>query len=406
MAFHHRKLLNDSAVDPSIAKLCEPFCDGRKNPDGICPVTCSELCPSACNTPLFYFSPPPPAPPVPDFNSPPDKPHRLSLLLTISLAILATTFFFFTCYTIYKFYCNWYNSRRRPSQRRQLEEDGGPDDFLDEDHGPVVDHPIWYIRTVGLQPSVISAITIVKYKRGDGLIEVTDCSVCLNEFQEDETLRLLPKCNHAFHIPCIDTWLRSHTNCPMCRAGIVNNTAALPSQELIVQNSGLVEETREGISGSNREVGRESENEPSELRIRIEEDGEPRAQIGLKINENLRGEEENSDTSGLDGVQPMRRSVSVDSLSASMISAAIAKAFPGESDRSSDNQLDEVKEPTVGVIAKRVGLNQSLLRLVGSPSIERSMQTGSSSMKRSLSCSAKVLLSRHSSRNGNSVIPQ
>ncbi|KAF1001522.1 hypothetical protein AG4045_000284, partial [Apium graveolens] len=51
----------------------------------------------------------------------------------------------------------------------------------------------------------------------------TDCSVCLTEFQDDETLRLLPKCNHAFHIPCIDTWLRSHTTCPLCRAGIVPN---------------------------------------------------------------------------------------------------------------------------------------------------------------------------------------
>ncbi|KAH0727237.1 hypothetical protein KY284_003102 [Solanum tuberosum] len=77
------------------------------------------------------------------------------------------------------------------------------------------------IRTVSLHPSVISTITIRKYKGGEGLIEGTECSVYLSEFREDETFKILPTCNHAFHIPCIDTWLKSHTNCPMCRASIV-----------------------------------------------------------------------------------------------------------------------------------------------------------------------------------------
>lgn len=396
MAVHPRKLLNDSAVDQALAKFCEPFCENTDtNPDAVCPLKCMDLCP--CSNPVLLLLPPPPLSPetpVPVFNAPQVKSNRLSLFLTISLAILATTFFIFTCYTIYRFCSSWHKRRRQQSQQSPSQEDGpgtGTGDFLDEDQGPLVDHPIWYIRTVGLQPSVISAITIVKYKRGDGLIEGTDCSVCLSEFQEDETLRLLPKCNHAFHIPCIDTWLRSHTNCPMCRAGIMNNAAPLPSQELVVQDSGPVEEAREG----NIQVSRESENGPSELRISVEEEGESGARIGLKRDEDLGAEQ------GMQ--QPMRRSVSLDSLSASMISSAIANHFRGQSDVNSDNELVQVKESPVGVIAKRVGINQSLLRLVGSPSIERTIQTGSSAIKRSLSCSAKVFLS---SRNRNSDIPQ
>uniref|UniRef100_A0A9I9EHI3 Uncharacterized protein n=1 Tax=Cucumis melo TaxID=3656 RepID=A0A9I9EHI3_CUCME len=49
-----------------------------------------------------------------------------------------------------------------------------------------VDHPIWFVTIAGLQPSVINSITVCKYKKSQCLIEGTDCSVCLSEFQEDE----------------------------------------------------------------------------------------------------------------------------------------------------------------------------------------------------------------------------
>ncbi|PIN00449.1 Anaphase-promoting complex (APC), subunit 11 [Handroanthus impetiginosus] len=370
MAFNLRNLLNESPVDEDTFRFCQQ-CYVRTPPGATCQPECKNRCPDFCGNRSPEIIPQPPVPTTPVVTGPPGKPHRLSPVLIVSLSVLATAFLLFTCYTIYKFYSQ---SRRRSLQRRRQDEESGPEDFLDEDHGPFVDHPIWYIRTVGLQPSVISAITIVKYKKGEGLIEGTDCSVCLNEFQEDETLRLLPKCNHAFHIPCIDTWLRSHTNCPMCRAGIVNSAGVL---ELDFQDSGLVEEAR---AGSNREVRRESESEGSELTIGVEDDGESEAEIGLKINENLG--------------DPLRRSVSLDSLSASMISAAIANGFQGQRERNSDNQAVEAKDPAIGVIAKRIVSDQS-------PSIERLSQSGPSSMKRSLSCTAKVFLSRNGSRNRN-----
>lgn len=49
----------------------------------------------------------------------------------------------------------------------------------------------------------------------------TECSVCLSEFEDGKNLQLLPKCSHAFHVPCIDTWLRSHKNRPLCCTPIV-----------------------------------------------------------------------------------------------------------------------------------------------------------------------------------------
>nr|GMC87740.1 RING-H2 finger protein ATL54 [Ipomoea batatas] len=144
--------------------------------------------------------------------------------------------------------------------------------------------------TVGLQSSIINAIAVCKYKRGEGLVEGTECAVCLNEFQDDETLRLLPKCNHAFHIPCIDTWLRSHTNCPLCRAGIVSNTvvAAVPATEQSLQSSVPVQEPEtldeEQIEIEElietAEIEREARNEEIRANYAIEEENE--AQIGIK----------------------------------------------------------------------------------------------------------------------------
>ncbi|BBN19960.1 hypothetical protein MPTK1_8g15250 [Marchantia polymorpha subsp. ruderalis] len=46
----------------------------------------------------------------------------------------------------------------------------------------------------------------------------TACSICLQDYRNDEVLRMLPDCHHVFHAPCIDAWLRLHASCPMCRS--------------------------------------------------------------------------------------------------------------------------------------------------------------------------------------------
>lgn len=382
MVFHLRKLLDESDPDSSCQKI---FCDPKKNLNGLCPYNCMNICPDRCSRTSINDAPTPPLPE--DHARDYDEAHKPSTLLTVSLAILATSFFFFACYMIYRIFLTWYKSKRSRSSRIG-NEDLGPEEFLDVDHGPVVDHPIWYIRTVGLDPSVISSIAIVKYEKGGGLIEGTDCSVCLSEFQENESLRLLPKCNHAFHIPCIDTWLRAHTNCPMCRVRIVSNPALISSSEnVIVPNSGGVEDTNEAGASA-------AENEDSNLRVRIEEEAETRRNpVGLKMNQ-VYGVE--------NGIQPTRRSVSMDSLSASGIRKAIANA---SSAQSSDLESIEMEKANGGIVEKSAGINRNLLRLVGSSSSWRLSRTGSSSMKRSASCSSRVLLSRYSGKSWNPVIP-
>ncbi|GJT60547.1 RING-H2 finger protein ATL54-like protein [Tanacetum coccineum] len=189
---HHRKLIQEQ--------------DSNQN------ATCSDCGPTCrykCSYPVFYWPPQPPP-------SPQQITH-ISPYVIILVALLGSAFLFISYYLIMVRCC----TRLRRAHNNQIY--GETEDLSDDDHGLEVDHPIWYITTIGLQPSVINSISVIKFKKDDSLIEGTDCSVCLSEFQDDETLRLLPKCNHAFHIPCIDTWLSSHTNCPLCRASILSS---------------------------------------------------------------------------------------------------------------------------------------------------------------------------------------
>ncbi|KAI7984411.1 E3 ubiquitin-protein ligase ATL6 [Camellia lanceoleosa] len=48
--------------------------------------------------------------------------------------------------------------------------------------------------------------------------EETECSICLGLFEDEEIIKVLPKCQHAYHTHCVDKWLRTRSSCPLCRA--------------------------------------------------------------------------------------------------------------------------------------------------------------------------------------------
>jgi hypothetical protein len=50
------------------------------------------------------------------------------------------------------------------------------------------------------------------------------CSICRQQFETNDILRTLNRCNHRFHRNCIDRWFEEHITCPFCRHDIRNNT--------------------------------------------------------------------------------------------------------------------------------------------------------------------------------------
>ncbi|CAH8388246.1 unnamed protein product [Eruca vesicaria subsp. sativa] len=75
----------------------------------------------------------------------------------------------------------------------------------------------------GLDKEIIDSFPSFRYseikglKIGNGGVE---CAICLNEFEDEETLRWMPPCSHTFHANCIDVWLASWPTCPVCRSNL------------------------------------------------------------------------------------------------------------------------------------------------------------------------------------------
>ncbi|GAB4857553.1 hypothetical protein Ancab_015461 [Ancistrocladus abbreviatus] len=70
------------------------------------------------------------------------------------------------------------------------------------------------------------------------------CSICLSEYVPQETLRVIPECNHCFHAQCIDEWLRMKATCPLCRNSPEKPAVATASS---TANSSTTRSTPENI---------------------------------------------------------------------------------------------------------------------------------------------------------------
>ncbi|EXB94924.1 RING-H2 finger protein ATL13 [Morus notabilis] len=188
----------------------------------------------------YFISQPPPSPPQESFNF----NTKVSPSILLIIVILAIIFFVSgLLHLLVRFLL------RPPNRDRDdLESVSALQGQLQQ---------LFHLHDAGVDQSFIDNLPVFHYKAIIGLKNPFDCAVCLCEFDPDDKLRLLPKCSHAFHMECIDTWLLSHSTCPLCRASLLQDfspndnfspvvlvleSGSESSREIAVENGGEVEQ--------------------------------------------------------------------------------------------------------------------------------------------------------------------
>ncbi|CAI9105396.1 OLC1v1004307C1 [Oldenlandia corymbosa var. corymbosa] len=136
-------------------------------------------------------------------------------VMTISAVVL---FLALLIIAVFHIYTRWVvdddRRRRRGPSQRVRGATAGSSSFVD--------------RGKGLRPTILKSLPTFMYSPSTAARDqvrpdsAPECAVCLSEFEDGESLRVLPGCKHSFHVECIDLWFRSHSNCPLCRAPVKN----------------------------------------------------------------------------------------------------------------------------------------------------------------------------------------
>lgn len=114
-------------------------------------------------------------------------------------------------------------------------------------------------KNSGIDRSVLELLPSFKFSSLKGEKDGLECSVCLARFEDPEVLRLLPKCKHAFHVECLDTWLDVHSTCPLCRWKVDPSDVIMEDDNEDEKSSNGESDIERGINDDVSSGGREGD---------------------------------------------------------------------------------------------------------------------------------------------------
>ncbi|KAL8469027.1 hypothetical protein ACS0TY_032013 [Phlomoides rotata] len=71
----------------------------------------------------------------------------------------------------------------------------------------------------------VSRFQNLEFRRGNRGSEAEEetCAICLVEFEKEDLVNKLRRCEHVFHMECMEKWLdRCQFTCPLCRSMVLH----------------------------------------------------------------------------------------------------------------------------------------------------------------------------------------
>lgn len=138
--------------------------------------------------------------------------------ISIGILLLITTI------TLTSYFCTRTQSPSAQASRRR------------NTNTPDLHEPQHSIINVGIDDDTILSYPKMLYseaklRKSDST--ATCCSICLADYKATDMLRVLPDCEHLFHLKCIDPWLRLHPTCPVCRTSPIPTPLSTPLAEVV-----------------------------------------------------------------------------------------------------------------------------------------------------------------------------
>ncbi|GMJ14098.1 TOXICOS EN LEVADURA 2 [Hibiscus trionum] len=184
---------------------------------------------------------------IPSGDDPNDNNGGSSYALSGKIMLTAVVVLFFVVVLMFALhiYARWYllRARRLQSRNRRRRRRSQLIFYVDNDVAPAAA----IAASRGLDERVLKSLPVFTFSqtKPDSVLE---CAVCLSEFEEGESGRVLPKCNHSFHSECIDMWFHSHSTCPLCRTSVEESVPMSDNPgDLVI----TINEPSGGESGSN-----------------------------------------------------------------------------------------------------------------------------------------------------------
>jgi hypothetical protein len=102
-------------------------------------------------------------------------------------------------------------------------------DFTDQDYERLLTLDNVSVAKKGLSADAMARRGVVtrawaekKTKTPSDDADAPRCAVCLESFSRGDCVSRLP-CTHQYHRTCIERWLSSHVECPVCRVDLAGD---------------------------------------------------------------------------------------------------------------------------------------------------------------------------------------